>query len=114
MRVLIHQGSLQLLVPALVLEEFNRNRPRAEDAVTIRVRERFRLLRNDLEAYADEERRGPWLDELTRHIPLISAMTLQNFAEISDLLSAGRRLTPTNQDRTRVIQRSLDRKAQFT
>lgn len=111
MRVLIHQGKLQLLVPALVLEEFDRNRPRAEDAVTTKVRERFRLLRNDLEAYADDERRGQWLEEMTHHIPLISSMTLQNFSEISDLLRAGRRLSPTNVDRARVIQRGLDKSA---
>ena len=110
-RVLIHQGKLQLLVPALVLEEFDRNRPRAEDAVTAKVRERFRLLRNDLEAYADDDRRGQWLEEMTRHIPLVSAMTLQNFSEISELLRGGKRVTPSNLDHKRVIQRGLDRKA---
>lgn len=35
MRVFMHQRYLQLLVPVLVLEEFERNRPRAEDAVTL-------------------------------------------------------------------------------
>jgi hypothetical protein len=41
-RYFIHERHLQLLVPALMLEEFERNRPRAENAVTARVQERFR------------------------------------------------------------------------
>jgi PIN domain len=111
MRVFMHQRHLQLLVPELVLEEFERNRPRAEDAVTSKVRERFRLLRNDLQAYADDERRRQWLQEMTHHIPLVSAMTVRNFSEISDLLRAGKRLEPTNLDRARVVQRGLGKKA---
>jgi hypothetical protein len=107
----MHQRHLQLLVPELVLEEFERNRPRAEDAVTSKVRERFRLLRNDLEAYADGERRRQWLQEMTHHIPLVSAMTVRNFSEISDLLRAGKRLEPTTLDRARVVQRGLGKKA---
>jgi hypothetical protein len=59
-RVLIHQGQLQLLVPPLVVEEFERNRPRVEEAVTAKVRERVRLLRSDLDAYAPDDRRYPF------------------------------------------------------
>jgi len=75
-RVLMQEGHLELLVPSLVLEEFERNRPRAEDAVTTKVRERFRQLRSDLEAYADDERRREWLEEMTHHIPPVSEMTI--------------------------------------
>jgi hypothetical protein len=111
MRYFIHENHLQLLVPALISEEFERNRPRAEDAVTTKVRERFRPIRNDLDAYADDERRRQWLQEMTHYIPFVSAMTIRNFSEISDLLRSGKRLNPTNLDRIRVIQRGLDKKA---
>ncbi len=110
-RVLKHQGYLELLVPGLVLDEFDRNRPHAELAVTAQVRERFRLLRADLAAYVDDNRRREWLEELTHHIPLLSSRTLQNFAEISDLLRSGKELVPTQNDYARVIQRGLDKKA---
>lgn len=110
-RVLKHQGYLELPVPGLVLDEFDRNRPRAELAVTAQVRERFRLLRADLTAYVDDDRRKEWLEELTHQIPLLSSRTLQNFAEISDLLRSGKGLVPTRNDYARVIQRGLDKKA---
>lgn len=108
---LTRQGRLELLVPGVVLDEFDRNRPRAEDAVTAQIRERFRLLRADVNAYADESRRPQWLEELTLHIPLVSEMTLQHFSAISDMLRSGRKLTPTNLDLARVVQRGLDKKA---
>src|ERR1039457_1268472 len=110
-RLFIHWLRLQLQVPPLVVNEFERNRPRAEDAVTARVRERFRLLRGDLDAYASDERRGQWIEEMTHHIPLVSAMTLQNFSEISDLLHAGHLLRPTKTDYEHVVQRGLEKKA---
>ena len=111
MRVFMHEKHLQLLVPALVIEEFDRNRPRAEDAVTVKVQDRFRPIRNDLSAFADDERRQEWLQEMTHYITFVSAMTLQNFSEISDLLHAGKTITPTDKDRSRVIQRGLEKKA---
>jgi PIN domain len=112
LRVLMFQGKLELLVPSLVIEEFQRNRPRAEAAVTASIRERFRLLRRDLYEYGGDDRQH-WLEEMTHQIPLVSAMTLQNFSEISELLRRGRRLEPTESEHGRVIQRGLEKKVPF-
>jgi hypothetical protein len=112
LRLLQLRGKLELLVPSLVIDEFERNRPRSEAAVTANVLERFRLLRRDLHEYGGENRQQ-WLEEMTHQIPLISAMTLQNFAEISELLLRGRRLEPTESEHERVIERALEKKAPF-
>jgi hypothetical protein len=37
LRVLLHRGDLELLVPTVVIEEFDRNRPRLEAAVTTKL-----------------------------------------------------------------------------
>lgn len=110
-RLFIQWRRLQLQVPTLIIDEFERNRPRAEDAVTARVRERFRLLRGDLDVYASDDRRSQWIEEMAHHIPLVSAMTLQNFTEISELLHAGRLIRPTKMDYERVVQRGLLKQA---
>lgn len=112
LRVLAAQGKLELLVPSLVREEFERNRPRAEAAATTSVLERFRLLRRDLHEYGGEESH-PWLDEMARHIPMLSARTLQNFSEIAELLLEGRRLESSYAEHGRVVRRALDKKAPF-
>jgi PIN domain len=49
--------------------------------------------------------------DMTYHIPLVSAMTIQNFSEISDLLRGGKKLEPTNRNQIRVVQRGLNKKA---
>jgi hypothetical protein len=41
-----------------------------------------------LHEYAGEDRRQEWLEEMTHQIPILSAMTLQNFREISELPTA--------------------------
>jgi hypothetical protein len=112
LRVLSFQGKLELLVPSLVVQEFERNRPRVEAAVTANVLERFRLLRRDLHEYGGDESHH-WLEEMTHQIPLVSAMTLQNFSEISELLRRGRPLEPTELEHEKVIQRALEKKAPF-
>jgi PIN domain len=112
LRLLQFQEKLELLVPSLVTKEFERNRPRAEAAVTASVLERFRLLRQDLREYGGDERQQ-WLDEMSHQIPFVSAMTLQNFSEVSELLRRGRPLEPTESDHEKVIERALEKKAPF-
>ena len=55
LRVLAFQNKLELLVPAVIIEEFDRNRPRLEAAVTTSIIDRLRQLRRELRAF----RRGP-------------------------------------------------------
>ncbi len=113
LRVLKHWKRLELLVPQVVIDEFERNRPAAEARVAQSVADRFRELRRDLHEYADPNRLAEWLDEMTHHVPLISAMTLQNFREISELLVSGLRLEPTAAEHEQVIRRALDKRAPF-
>lgn len=110
-RVLRHWRRLELLVPRVVIDEFERNRPNAEARVAQSVADRFRELRRDLQEYADPKRLDHWLDEMTHQVPMISAMTLQNFREISELLAAGQRLEPTAFDHERVVRRALAKRA---
>lgn len=110
LRVLLFQKKLELLVPSLILDEFDRNRPRAEAATSSSVRERFRLLRQDLQDYGDDGAQE-WIAEMTHQIPHVSARSLQNFSEISDLLRAGTQLQPSATEYAAVVRRGLDKKA---
>ena len=114
LRVFMHQGKLELLVPAVVIEEFERNRPRSEAAVTRSVLDRLRQLRRDLHEFAGEQHEHVWLAETEQHIPLVNATAPQNFREIAELLDKGKRLKPTNAERARVVRRGLEKRAPFT
>lgn len=112
LRVFAFQKKLELLVPSVVVDEFERNRPRAEAAVTTGVLDRFRQLRQDLHEYGGDERLE-WLEEMSHQVPMVSSGTLQNFAEISELLQAGRRLEPSSFEIQCAIDRGLEKRAPF-
>ena len=114
-RLNVQWGNLQLLVPALVIDEFQRNRPRIESSMTASVAERFRQMRRDFDEYGGETHKEAIeaIDKLAHQVPLIGAMTTRNFDEILNLLHAGESIEPTDDQRNRVVQRGLDKKAPF-
>jgi hypothetical protein len=113
LRVLQFQGKIELLVPALVIEEFNRNRPRREDALAKSVVDRLRQFRRDLRSLAGERDEWAVLDELQQQVPLVNTATPQNFREIAELLQTGTTLVPAELEYARVVQRGLEKKAPY-
>lgn len=115
LRVYWQQKKLDLLVPSVVIDEFERNRPRIEASMTASVSERFRLIKRDLDEYGGEDQQHALevFDGLAYQVPLIGAMTTRNFDEIMDLLRKGQLLEPTDQERSRVVQRGLEEQAPF-
>ena len=114
LRVLVHHGEVELLVPPVVIEEFDRNRDRVEATMTSSVASRFKALRQDLLQYGDDDEQAmKVIDGLSRHVPLIGAMTTRNFTEIRELLVAGRAVEPTEDSQRRVVERGLQKVAPF-
>src|SRR5258708_5204971 len=105
-RVLMFQKKLELLVPTVVINEFERNRERIEAAMTTSIADRFKLLKKDLGDYGGENRQHALdlIDSLVYQVPLIGAMTTRNFDDIAELLREGRQLDPTDGDYARVVQ----------
>ena len=114
LRVLLFQKKLKLMVPALVIDEFDRNRPRREDALTKSVVDRLRQFRRDLRSFAGERDEWGLLDQLQQHVPLVNTTAPQNFREIAELLRAGTTLVPTEREYSNVVQRGLSKKAPFS
>jgi hypothetical protein len=115
LRVLIHQGEVGLIVPSLVIDEFERSRERVQESMTASVAQRFKLIRQDLDEYGgtDTVSALKTIEDLARHAPLIGAMTTRNFDEVLELLRAGSTVEPTEEDRRAVIERGLAKQAPF-
>jgi len=115
LRLLIHQDEIELLVPAVVVDEFERNRERVETTMTANVAQRFKLLKQDLGDYGgtDYDQALQMVDELAYEVPLIGAMTTRNFDEVVELLRGGRALEPTDDEHRRVVERGLNKLAPF-
>lgn len=115
LRVLFHRRRVELLVPSLVIDEFERNRERIETSMTASVAQRFKLIRQDLGEYGgtDNEKSLRVIEDLARHVPLIGALTTRNFDEVLALLRAGRVLEPSDANRAAVVERGLAKHAPF-
>lgn len=113
LRLLVHQREVELLVPALVIEEFERNRERIEASMTASDAQRFKLIKQDLEDYggADMKQTVEVIADLARDVPLIGAMTTRNFDEVLELLRTGRRLEPTDAEHRGVVERGVSKRA---
>jgi len=113
LRLLVHHEDVELLVPELVIEEFERNRERVESSMTTTVAQRFKLIKQDLDDYGGSgiEHAAEVIADLARDVPLIGAMTIRNFDEVLELVRAGRRLGPTDYEHRAVVERGLRKRA---
>lgn len=53
------------------------------------------------------------IEDFSRHLPLVGAMTARNFREIRELLDAGRTLEPAEVEMSRVVRRGLIKAGPF-
>ena len=115
LRVLTHQGKVELIVPPIVMDEFERNRDRIETSMTSTVAQRFKLIKQDLSDYGGAENAEALkiIAGLARDVPLIGAMTTRNFDEILELLRDGRDVEPSDDNRKAVVDRGVLKKAPF-
>lgn len=115
LRLLVHQGDLELLVPPVVLDEFRRNRERIETAMTSSVAQRFKLLQQDLMDYGGDAQESAleFLRRLSHEVPLVGAMTTRNFDDIEHLLQQGTMLALDHEAQQRVVSRGLAKRAPF-
>ncbi len=113
LRELLRQGKIELLVPAVVVDEFVRNRERVEASMTSSVAQRFKLIKQDLDEYGgtDNQEALKLIQDLAHQVPLVGAMTTRNFGDVLDLLRAGHVLDPTVADYGSVVARGLDKRA---
>jgi PIN domain len=110
----VEDGHIKLLVPQVVLDEFDRNRDSVKKTMTTSLTERIKAFRKELAAYAEMDYRDQELrlfDQWSYQVSLSAAMTTRNFEDIATLLAAGKRLEPTSDERDRVVARALAKTA---
>lgn len=113
LRLLVKEGEVELMVPQLVIDEFERNRARIEASMTSSVAQRFKAIKQDLDDYGVDASASRLIEDLARHTPLIGAMTTRNFDDVKGLLKGGRSLEPTDVERLNVVSRGLAKRAPF-
>jgi hypothetical protein len=115
-RVLVHQKKVELLVPPLIIAEFEHNRERIQSAMARSVASDFRQVRAAIDLHGRSRGRKAaldLLDDIAHRVPLMNQMATRFFDEILALLRAGRELDITPDINARAIQRALEKRAPF-
>jgi PIN domain len=114
-RMLVHEDRVTLLVPRLVLEEFDRNRDRVETDMTRSLSANFRRVRDEIEEYGQEGRDTAIteLDNLTQRVPLIKQIATRNFDDVRELLLKGKSLSPSPESLATAVNWALEKRAPF-
>jgi hypothetical protein len=110
----VEDGHVELLVPQVIVDEFERNRESVKRTMTSGLTERIKAFRKELTAYAEMDYRDEELrlfDQWSYQVSVSGAMTTRNFEDIATLLATGRRLEPTSGEHERVMARALEKKA---
>lgn len=116
LQTFVEDSHVELLVPQVVVDEFERNRTNVEKMMTTSLTERFKAIRQELAAYADMDYRNEELrlfDKWAHQVTLSGALTTRNFEDIRALLASARRIEPSTDDRERVVSRALAKSAPF-
>nr|WP_199859337.1 PIN domain-containing protein [Frigoribacterium sp. CFBP 8751] len=115
LRALIHQQQVKLLVPPVVIDEVDRNEARVQASMTASIASRFKQIRQDLVTYGsdDDAHAVEVIEDLSRHLPLVGAMTTRNFEEIRELLVVGELIQHSDAEVHRVVERGLQKAAPF-
>ena len=115
-RTLVHQRQVEVLVPPVVVEEYDRNRGHVVSSLSASTRAHVRTVRAALAEHGRSERNAELieeLDEVAVRGPLIEQLVINRFTEVRDLLEGGRSLAPDDEVLHRVVQRGLDKRAPF-
>lgn len=116
LRELHDQGRIRLIVPQIVLDEFERNREKVQKDMTRSVSSKFREVRNAISEHGRGDGKQvaiSQLDDITHKGPLINQLATQNFDAILDLLRMNEPTTADSELTARVIERALTKLAPF-
>jgi hypothetical protein len=115
-RTLVHQGHVELLVPQIVVDEYDSNRVQVVASLPASTRAHVRTVRAALAEHGRSERNEELiqeLDEVAVRGPLIEELGVNRLGEVRELLAAGRTVGPDDQTLQRAVQRGLAKTAPF-
>jgi len=116
LKQLSEQGKIDILVPAIIITEFERNRDRVQAAMTKSVSSKFSEVRKAISEHGRGENKRKVLDEIdnfTHQVPLVNQLAAQSFDAILILLKSATIISPTAKMKETVIENALTKRAPF-
>src|SRR5260370_20004294 len=114
---IVRVGIVTLLVPRIVLDEFERNRDRIAKESTKSLSAHFRLVKEAVGKAGGDARKTQLvlshLDDVDHRIPLVGGRVVDTLDRIEKLLKSSPVLETSEAVKLRAVQRAIDKKAPF-
>jgi PIN domain len=114
---MVRHGMITLIVPRLVLDEFQRNRARIAKESARSLSAHFRVVKDAVGKIGGDKRRVQvvlsHLDDVDHKIPIVGGAAAGTLDRIEKLLTASPLIEPTEKVKLRAAQRAIERRAPF-
>ena len=113
---LIRQNQLELIVPRIVVDEFQRNKARIIEESGRSLSGTLKRVKEAVEKFGDPRKRGQVLRELNdvdHRIPTMGGLAAQTVARIDAMFAKARIIETSESLKARAAQRALDNSAPF-
>ena len=112
---LTRSGMINLIIPDLVIAEFDRNKNDVADKTRKRLSHEFKQVRNAVSEFGGEQKEQviEVLNEVNRRLPLLSETNYATISRVEKLIEASLQIKVSNTAKIAAVQRGLDKKAPF-
>ena len=112
---LTNSGMIKLIIPDLVIAEFNKNKKDVADKTRKRLSHEFKQVRNAVVEFGGEQKEHAIevLNEVNSRLPLLSEANYATISRVEKLIEASLQITVSDTAKIAAVQRGIDKKAPF-
>ncbi|WP_240349684.1 PIN domain-containing protein [Pseudomonas putida] len=112
---LVEKGVVKLLVPDLVLSEYERNKDRVIDATRKRLTAECKVVRDILNSFGGDQKKTAIdaIDDVNHRLPLLAEANLITMRRVQQLFQAAIHVPVSDASKLKAAERALAKKAPF-
>ena len=112
---LTSSGMIKLIIPDLVIAEFNRNKKDVADKTRKRLSHEFKQVKNAVSEFGGEQKEQAIevLNEVNSRLPLLSETNYATISRVEKLIETSLQIKVSDNAKIAAVQRGIDKKAPF-
>ena len=112
---LVAAGLVKLVIPSLVIEEYDRNKGDVADKTRKRLSQEFKQVRNVIDEFggAEKDKAIEILNDVNARLPLLSEANYGTISRVEVLIDESVQVPVSDSAKLAAVQRALDKKAPF-
>ena len=112
---LTQSGEIKLVIPSLVISEFNRNKEDVADRTRKRLSQEFKIVKNIVSEFGGDtkEQAIEVLNDVNMKLPLLSEANFTTISRVEKLIEESIKIEVTDKSKIAAADRAINKKAPF-